>query len=197
MAAIKEASRFFMKKGDVYHTLKKITRRLEDLKISYAVVGGMALTAYGHNRSTVDVDILVTAEGLKTIHEKLEGLGYVAPFAGSKNLKDVETDTKIEFLIAGAYPGDGKPKPVSFPDPATCAIEIDGHKFLNLKTLIELKLSSGMTGGTSRGHDFRDVYELIRISNLNEDYSNQLNPYVREKYKEIWQELQRDLSKPE
>ena len=64
----------------------------------------------------VDVDILVTREGLSVIHAKLDGLGYVPPFSGSKNLRDAEHGVRIEFLIAGEFPGDGKPKPVAFPN---------------------------------------------------------------------------------
>ena len=54
---------------------------------------------------------------LSAIHAKLEGLGYVPPFSGSKNLRDTEHGVRIEFLIAGEFPGDGKPKPVAFPEP--------------------------------------------------------------------------------
>jgi len=32
---------------------------------------------------------------------------------------------RIEFLVSGQYPGDGKPKPVAFPDPADVAVKID------------------------------------------------------------------------
>ena len=196
-AALREASRFFMKEGNVFKALEKISKRLEDLQIPYAIVGGMALTAHGHFRTTEDVDILVTAESLKSIHEKLEGLGYVRPFSGSKNLKDVETNTKIEFLITGGFPGDGKPKPVAFPDPATCSIEIDGHKYIQLETLIELKLSSGMTGGSERGKDFSDVFALVEKWNLRPEFATKLNPYVRDRFLGICSEVEAKKSKPE
>ena len=52
------------------------------------------------------------------------GLGYIPPFTGSKNLRDTEHGVRIEFLIAGEFPGDGKPKPVAFPDPAEAGVEI-------------------------------------------------------------------------
>ena len=42
--------------------------------------------SHGFRRYTEDVGILVTPEGLATIHDKLDGLGYVPPFAASKNL---------------------------------------------------------------------------------------------------------------
>src|SRR5947208_15733343 len=105
----------------------------------------MALVAHGYERTTVDVDLLVSAEGLQAVHQALEGLGYLPPFTGSKQLRDVETAVRIEFLVSGQYPGDGKPKPVSFPDPEDVAVVIDGVRYIRLTTLVELKLASGMT----------------------------------------------------
>src|SRR5258708_33450261 len=100
----------------------------------------------GPRRFTKSVDFPATADGLKTIHEKLEGLGYVPPFTGSKQLRDTESGVRIEFLVAGQFPGDGKPKPVAFPDPSEAATRIDGIAYLQLPKLVELKLASGMTG---------------------------------------------------
>ncbi|HRK32724.1 MAG TPA: hypothetical protein PLD59_16805, partial [Tepidisphaeraceae bacterium] len=138
-----------MSEGPVFETLLRISAMLDALQIPYAVAGGMALVAHGYNRTTVDVDILVTSEGLQTIHDKLSGLGYVEPFAGSKNLRDTSSNVRIEFLVAGQYPGDGKPKPVAFPDPAQAATDIGGVRYLGLASLVELKLASGLTGGVS------------------------------------------------
>jgi hypothetical protein len=130
------------------------------------------------------VDILVTRDDLRRIQDVLTGLGYVAPFTGSKNLRDVEDGVRIEFLITGDYPGDGKPKPVAFPDPRNVAIQRDGIYFLDLAPLIELKLASGMTH-PGRLKDLADVQELIRIHKLEEAFAAKLNPYVRVKYAEL------------
>ncbi len=125
-AAIEEAAKFFMKTDPVHQSLREITRRLGELGIEYAVADGMALVAHGYDRTTVDVDILVTPQGLDAIHQSLNDLGYVPPFAGSKNLRDTQTGVRIEFIVTGQYPGDGKPKPVAFPDPASVGADIDG-----------------------------------------------------------------------
>lgn len=186
MAAIKEASRFFMRDDPVHQTLRAITRRLDDLGIPYAVAGGVALVAHGYDRTTVDVDILLTPDGLAAVHRELDGLGYVPPFAGSKNLRNTATGVRIEFLTSGGFPGDGKPKPVSFPDPAAVAVEINGIKYLGLPALIELKLASGMTGGVNRLKDLADVVELSRIVSLPRSFGERLNPYVRDKFYELW-----------
>src|SRR5437868_524796 len=113
----KEGSMHFEKESAVHKALAKIIKRLDELGIPCAVVGAMAMFFHGYQRFTTDVDLLVTAEGLKEIHDRLEGLGYVPPFAGSKQLRDAESGVRIKFLVTGAYPGDGKPKPVAFPDP--------------------------------------------------------------------------------
>jgi hypothetical protein len=181
-----EASIYFEGSGAVQKTLQKITRKLDELGIPYAVAGGMALFGHGFERFTVDVDILVTEEGLREIHEQLEGLGYIPPFRKSKQLRDVEYGVKIDFLVAGQFPGDGKPKPVSFPDPKSVAVEIAGIKYLSLPTLIDLKLASGISS-PGRVKDLGDVQELIKALKLPREFSEGLNEYVRGKFIELWE----------
>ena len=150
---------------------------------------GWRCSLTGSSGSRTIVDILVGREDLRTIHEKLEGLGYVPPFTGSKNLRDAEHGVRIEFLVAGEFPGDGKPKPVSFPEPALASVLIDGIRFLSRPKLVELKLASGLTGGIQRMKDFSDVVALIQTLHLSADFADELNPYVREKYLELWHGL--------
>jgi hypothetical protein len=191
-----EGDRHFRHDSSVFRTLRKIARRLEAMGVPYAVAGGMSLDAHGYRRLTVVVDILVTREGLRTIHAELEGLGYVPPFTGSKNLRDTENGVRIEFLIAGEFPGDGKPKPVAFPDPAQVGVEIDGVRYLSLPSLIELKLASGMTN-PGRLKDLGDVQELIKAIGLRAELAEELNPYVRDRYLELWRGLQESPPGPD
>lgn len=194
--AVAQATRFFMHDDPVYRSLNQITSRLTSLKIPYAVCGGMALVAHGYDRTTVDVDILLSPDGLKAVHTELDGLGYAPPFSGSKNLRDVATGVRIEFLVAGQFPGDGKPKPVPFPDPSAVAVEIDGIRYLKLNNLIELKLASGMTN-SGRLKDLADVQELIRALKLPRDLVSQLHEYVRPTFTRLWEAVQQDRSSEE
>lgn len=180
-----------MKQGPVWESLRRIALKLQELNIPYAVAGGMALVAHGYERTTVDVDVLVTADALKAIHQALEGLGYVPPFVGSKQLRDVETSVRIEFLVSGQFPGDGKPKPVAFPDPKNVAVEIEGICYIGLSTLVELKLASGMTNA-ARLKDLADVQELIKVLKLRRDFGGKLNAYVRGKFEELLDAVERD-----
>ena len=92
---------------------------------------------------------------------------------------------KVEFLVTGGYPGDGKPKPIAFPDPASVAVEMDGRSYIRLTSLIELKLASGMSS-EQRGKDLVDIQQLIQAAHLPLDLASQLDPYVQEKYRALW-----------
>ena len=168
----------------VHRSLRKIAARLDDLGIPYAIVGGMAVVTHGYARTTVDVDVLLRPDDLVRVHAALDGLGFRPPFAGSRDLRDTETGVRIEFLVAGDFPGDGRPKPVSFPDPAGAAIEIDGIRFLALERLVELKLASGMSHA-GRLKDLADVQELIRALGLPRAFAERLDPSVRAKFEEL------------
>ena len=183
--ALREGSMHFERESAVHKALEKIVRRLEELSLPFAVVGGMALFLHGYRRFTEDVDILVRPDGLKKLHEELEGRGYLPPFAGSKQLRDAEHGVRIEFLTSGDYPGDGKPKPVAFPDPAEATEVVDGVPCLTLPKLMEIKLASGMTN-PGRLRDLADVQQLIQVLRLPEDFADRLHPFVRAKFKELW-----------
>ena len=189
---MQEGDRFFQSQSEAHSSLQRIAARLKQLDIDYAVVGGMALFLHGYRRFTDDVDILVAAEDIETIHEKLSGLGYVPLFENSKNLRDTVSGVRIEFLISGQYPGDGRRKPVQFPDPATSdVLEINGIRCLSLVTLVELKLASGMSA-PNRLRDLADVQELIRILNLGKEFVDRLDSSVQEKFAELRQSVQQN-----
>lgn len=184
--ALTEGSLHFEGKSAVHTALHNIAKRLDELHIDYAVAGAMAMFIHGYRRFTEDIDLLVTPTGLAQIHKNLEGLGYVPLFPNGKSLRDVETGVIIEFLITGQFPGDGKPKPVAFPEPKSASIARDGIAYLTLPMLIQLKLASGMTS-PGRLKDLADVQELIKILNLPQNTVDELDPFVQDKFQEIWQ----------
>ena len=55
--------------------------------------------------------------------------------------------------------------------------------------LVELKLASGMTA-PHRLKDLADVLELVRAAKLPAELAASLDPYVREKYVELWHAAQ-------
>ena len=180
-----EGRRYFMGKGKLNKTLAQFTSELEEHGIHYAVIGATALLAHGYARFTEDIYVLMTREGLEKFHAELIGVGYVPAFPGAKKrLRSTRDGVSIEVMTTGEYPGDGKPKPVSMPDPVTASTEIDGIKYLTLEKLIELKLASGISA-PHRLKDLADVQELIKVKQLDANFAERLDPYVRAKYLEL------------
>jgi hypothetical protein len=184
---LREAEEFFLKKAPPQSTLEKLARRLDQEGIPYAVVGGMALNLHGYVRVTRDVDVLMTRAGLAAFERLCVGRGYVAAFQGArKTFLDAETRVPVEIITTGEYPGDGKPKPVVFPDPATSAVEVEGVRVVALPKLIELKLASGLTAG-HRLRDLADVQDLIVTLGLPRDLASTLDGSVQAEYRRLWE----------
>ncbi len=183
--ALRELSAHFDHNSAVYRTLYRLTERLDEAKIPYALVGALAMNEHGYERATTDVDLVMTREGLEQFREQFVGRGYRLAFQGArKTFRDTDTQVKIEIIATGDYPGDGKPKPISFPDPKD-AIVINRVRVVPLEKLIELKLASGMTA-PHRLRDLSDTQDMIRTLALPLNLKDKLDASVREEYERLW-----------
>jgi len=182
-----EGLAFLAGKGIMQSTLERLAADLEEHGIDYCVIGAVALNQHGYKRFTIDIDLLMSKEGLLRFREELAGRGYRPAFEGAtKRFRAVKENVPIDVVTAGEYPGDGRPKPVQFPEPADASVTIAGVRTLRLEKLIELKLASGMTA-PDRVKDLGDVQELIRVLRLDRSFAENLHPYVRERFLELQQ----------
>jgi hypothetical protein len=188
-AALERIGAYFVDSSPLQNAAALIARRLDDLGIDYAIAGALCLAAHGAVRATEDVDVLIARDGLARFKANWLGRGYVDVRPGGKAVRDTENAVKIDFLIEGDYPGDGKPKPVRFPSPAGVGTEAGRFKVVNLPRFVELKLASGMTA-PHRLQDLADVLRLISTAKLPRELGETLDPYVRAKYDELWQTAQ-------
>ncbi len=181
-----EADRQTEHQGSVWQTLRRVAGELDRLHVPYAIVGGIALQHYGIQRSTQDIDILIgSAQELDRVHAGLVGHGFNRKGPQSRHLRDEVTRVRVEFLVAGEYPGDGKPKSVRFPAPIDVAeVSAEGLQFVNLKTLIELKLASARSA-PHRIRDRADVLELIHLLSLPADFAHRLDSYVQQDFRDL------------
>jgi len=174
-----------MKEGDIYNALRRLIKDLDDARLDYAIIGGMALVAHGYRRFTDDVDILMCPESLQIFRERFVGRGYIPAFSGAtKSFHDTQTGVRIEVVTAGEYPGDGRPKPVAFPDPTMARFRVEGLWLITLEKLIELKLASGLSA-PHRLRDLSDVQELIVRLKLPPEFETKLDPSVRAEYRRL------------
>ena len=61
---------------NVFYEFSKIVKELEDLKIQYALVGGVAMAFHAEMRFTKDIDILLDPNDLEKIRKILKKEGY-------------------------------------------------------------------------------------------------------------------------
>lgn len=196
LSSLREVSLFHMRRGNVFETVRRLARELEHQGIDYAVIGGLAVGELGYARATTDVDVLMTPDGLAAFRKRCVGRGYLPAFAGAmKSFRDTETSVLIEVLTTGAFPGDGKPKPVVFPDPGVVAVEGEDFRYIRLESLLELKLASGLTA-PHRLRDLADVQDLIVAAKLSRDLALALDPSVRDEFLRLW-EIAQTVPPPE
>jgi len=184
-ALLAEAEAYFMGESGLHHAAAEIAGRLAEAGIDYAIAGALALGEHGFRRLTVDVDVLITREGLDRFKAAWLGRGYLDVRPGGKAVRDTINNVRIDFLLTGDFPGDGKPKPVAFPDPREAAVSGEKYRVVSLPRLVEMKLASGMTA-PHRLQDLADVLRLIREASLPREFVVQLDPYVRDKFEELW-----------
>jgi hypothetical protein len=191
MDPLARATRFFMGTAEVQLAARRLAAKLEELGIPYAICGGLAVFAHGYERTTADVDVLLTAQGLDRFKREALGRGWLEKFAGSRGVKDAEHRVPIDVLVTGGVPGRSGRSLVRFRDPAAIAVEKGGCRYVSLATLIEMKLASGLDS-TTRYQDFADVVNLIRVNRLAEDFADRLHEEVQPKYRELWRDVQRE-----
>ena len=178
----KRVDDFMMERSPVHDTMRRLVRTFGDLGIPFAIAGAMAANAHGHRRTTADVVVLMRREDLIRFKDRWIGRGWQDLFEGSKGFRDTLNGVKIDVLIVGDYPGDGRPKPVSFPDPESVReLRDESVPYVTLAALLELKIASGMTAA-HRLQDLADGIQLIRVNSLPRSYSDQLDSFVRAKF---------------
>jgi hypothetical protein len=179
-----------MERGSLVEALRGLTQRLDEASIPYALIGAIALSFYGLARMTLDVDVLLSPEGLEKFKALYLGRGYVPAFPGAnKTFRAADSGVRIDVVTAGDYPGDGKEKPVRFPDPAGMTINVAGISLLPLERFLDLKLASGMTA-PHRRRDLADVQDLIRALQLPAEFAQSLHSSVQQVFGQLWQEAQ-------
>ena len=107
---------FFDGTSPVHQTMRRLTQRLTDAGIAYAVMGGMAVNAHGAARTTADLDVLLTPEGLAWFRKELAGTEYDPVKGRSRRFTDRENKVGVDLLVTGHLPGRGGAAPFPFPD---------------------------------------------------------------------------------
>ena len=183
---VKEIAMFFQGKDEVHKTMGRLVRRLEKANIPYAIVGGMAVNARGYERTTKDLDVLLSVVGFAEFRRQFVPKHYEQVPRRPRRFVDRANQVMIDFLVTGKFPGTGQPGPITYPDPADVSEVINKKSVVNLETLVQLKLAA------RRYQDFADVVALIRFNELDETFAERLHPSIRRDYVECLEEKRRE-----
>jgi hypothetical protein len=183
---LEEIGMFFEGRSREHKTMRRLVANLEKANIPYAIMGAMAVNAHHHERTTNDVDVLLTREGLETFCRRYVPRSYDRVEGHPRRFLDRRYKVTFDILVAGLFPGSGKPGPIPFPNPAEVSETIADMQVVNLPTLVQLKLAA------RRHKDFGDVVDLIRANKLDESFQVMLHPSVHRDFIECLEEKRRE-----
>jgi hypothetical protein len=166
-------------------TMRKAVRVLAEANIPSLVVGGYAVQENGYARFTSDVDIVVP--DVAQARQVLTLNGFRENPGSSMTVTDRVSKVEIDLLPGGKSVGPG---PLPLPIPATVSPE---PCIADLRTLIEIKLSSYLGSPMSRLQDIADVVALIKANKTPRNLH--LDAAVQPRYVETWDGLEAEQSR--
>lgn len=152
--------------------LLALHRDLQKAGVDYAVVGGIALGAHNYLRNTDDIDILVSRASFPHL-KALASRGYVYnPDTDAKTLYMLleKGRVQIDILVEGEVWG------MALPNPLHVRQRLAGVWFVDLPTLVNMKLAAG------RIKDLQDVQQLQVENALDRAFARRLAADLQEEY---------------
>lgn len=164
-----EALEILNGKGAILDTAREVSRLMREAGIDAAIIGGVAVVLHGHVRTTVDVDVFVSGS-IEAVGDALKASGFEFDAA------------RREFAKAGV--------PVhlvtieQLKRPPSAFVEIERIRTVDLASLIEMKLRSGMSDPL-RAQDIADVIGLIRHHKLTATFARDIDKRLRPEFRKL------------
>jgi len=83
--------------------LQQLLDLLNEMKIDYCVIGGLAVNAYVEPVVSLDLDLVIVAEKIETLLEAVEKIFSVKRFPHSLNLNSTKSDLRIQLQTDPRY----------------------------------------------------------------------------------------------
>jgi hypothetical protein len=84
---------------DLFEELTQLIAALDERRVQYALVGGLAMAVWGFPRATVDIDLLVPPDALAATEAVAESLGYgikARPMSFSSGAVVIHRQSKLD-----------------------------------------------------------------------------------------------------
>lgn len=176
--------------GRYGRVVRALDRILESTQIPAVLGGGWAVWRHGYEgRLTRDIAIAVPAAAIDEFLLTASVSGFeLLPRREGRWPKMIhkETGIQVDLLPEGARPGTAaKLAPTTIPHPSTMGAVPGGLRYIDLPSLIELKIAAG------RLRDQSDVGELVRANPEHVEAIRQHLATVHEEYVRTFDELVR------
>jgi hypothetical protein len=175
-----------LSRGPAQRSMQRVIQRLDKANLAYAMMGGLAVEAHGVRCTIKGVHVLLTAEGFAEFQDRWVPRYYESIPKWERRFLDRKNGVTLTVLVSGLNAGMGRPCPVRFPDPVRVREWIGRDYYVNLPTLIDLRLAARRFQGLA------DVVNLIRANSLNEDIAEHLHPSLRSDYLGCLEEIRRE-----
>jgi hypothetical protein len=145
---------------DLFNSIRRLTARLDEAGVKYALIGGMAMAMRGVQRATFDLDFLIMISDLEITRRVLADQGYQSVYQ-SENVSHFENPTerlaRVDLLHAFRGPS------LSMLDRAerlslgeSCHLPV-----LQIEDLIGLKVQAASNDPARALGDWNDIYRLV------------------------------------
>jgi hypothetical protein len=185
--ALQEGGLFFERKGSIWTTLRNVAHCLRDGGVEYAISGGMAAFHHGYRCYAEDIQVVIDERGLAGVEGRLSE--YQRTGNRSRRFIHRQTGVSVRFHMEGEAVGSPQHETVAYPRPSSVCELDEAISYVNLPTLLTLKLAAWSDGHGSL-RDFADVQELVKTLYLKKTLEVELHPAVRSAYTEICKSIE-------
>src|SRR5262245_15049229 len=102
---LKEIDMFFEGRSREHKTMRRLVQKLAKANIPYAIMGAMAVNAHRYERTTKDVDLLLTREGFEEFRRRFVPRSYDPVPDRPRRFLDRRHKVTFDILVTGLFPG--------------------------------------------------------------------------------------------
>lgn len=170
--------------GKVLSTLGK---RLTDLDIDWAVVGGLGLALYGMPRTTLDIDLMVDGEAQEAVLSVLEDLGFqcLHRSTGYSNHRHEDSSWgQVDVLyVRGETKRQVLEAPIQLKGPGGMMVPVARPEHL-----IAMKVFAMQQNPARQQRELADIRGLAELAGISSDTVR--NIFARYSAEEVWDDYQ-------
>jgi len=146
---------------DFVKVLSHVVNDLDEHRVNYALIGGMAMAMHGLQRTTLDLDFILLLDDLTTADAILRSHGYHREFHSENVSHYLGGDPalgRIDLLHAFRGPTLGMlERATRLPWPDGISVPV-----VHLEDLIGLKIQALVNDPARQHHDWTDILQMIR-----------------------------------